>query len=346
MAPAGTTSVSFYVEHAGAGGAQAWAYYDCLYAARKVSAGMLEADILKALLVLGESFQSPNYAPGAAGVPPLGFRLAQAFLATFLDGSTGQVNLEIGEGASIAGHPALSYANLLRWRKVEKTATGAWSWTVPAGVRRVRATLVGAGQGGGGGQGGTTSVTGIGGDAGVPGGAIVVDLDVTPGQVLSGVIGTGGPGGAGSYNGAARVAGTIGGNTTLVVGTRTWTARGGNYLGLGAGGAVGGYGESADSGRVYDPLDGLLCKGDGATARFSAGSPGAANLSEGGLGSQPSYVAAGVNGGPGATSLNGGAGLAGDKGAGGGGGGAGRSGSATTGGPGGKGGDGYVLIEY
>ena len=46
-APAGTTSVSFYIEHSNAGCAGALAYYDCFYAARKVSARMLEGDAIQ-----------------------------------------------------------------------------------------------------------------------------------------------------------------------------------------------------------------------------------------------------------------------------------------------------------
>lgn len=327
------------------------AYWDCLYACRKVSAPMLEADILKALLVLGEVIQSPNYTPGAAGVAPGGFKLAgQTFTVTYLDGSTGSANLELGEGASIAGHPALSYANLLRWRKVEFSTPGAWSWTVPAGVRRVRLAIVGGGRGGQGGQGGTPSTPGAGGGGGYPGGAIVVDLDVTPGQVLSGVIGAGGPRGPAGYSGSMGTTGTAGGNTTLVAAGRTWTALGG---GSSPGGATGGFGSSKASGtasRVYDPLDGLLCAGDGATARFSTGASGAKNVAaSSSTGGAPSYAAAGAPGGPGATAnaLDGSAGLAGSRGSGGGGGGGGGGYSTSTyGGVGGAGGDGYVVIEY
>ena len=326
-------------------------YFTNLTVRRKASAEMIVDGILSALLVKGEVIETPNYVPGSAGVPPVGVRAAGApWTITLLDGTTILGNLELGEGASIAGHPALSYANLLRWRKVEFSTPGAWSWTVPTGVRRVRLAIVGGGSGGQGGQGGTPSTPGGGGNGGNPGGAIVVDLDVTPGQVLSGVIGARGLGGPAGYSGSTGTTGTAGANTTLVAAGRTWTARGGGLI---PGGATGGFGSSKASGtasRVYDPLDGLLCAGDGATARFATGTSGAKNVAaSSSTGGAPSFMAAGGPGGPGATAnaLDGSAGLAGSRGSGGGGGGGGGGYSTSTyGGVGGPGGDGYVVIEY
>lgn len=102
------------------------------------------------------------------------------------------------------------------------------TWTVPAGVTRIRLVLIGGGTGGSSGypgadgtgqRMGTSSYTGGKGGAGGLGGAggqggkiLVVTLDVTPGQVLTFNIGKGGIGGVCDGNGS--VAGSEGGATT------------------------------------------------------------------------------------------------------------------------------------
>ena len=343
-APEGTTSVSFYVQHYNAGGAGALAYYDCLYAARKVSAGMLEADILKALLIKGEVIETPNYVPGSAGVPPVGARVAGApWTITLLDGTTIQGNLELGEGASIAGHPALSYANMLLYRKVEFAFPGAWSWTVPAGVRRARITVCGAG---GGGKGGSSSGGGLGGRNGA---TLVLELtNLTQGQVISGANGAAGAaGGAGSYGGD-------GGASTLTVAGKTWTVNGG----AGGGNATtscstltGGYGTTCTaSERKTDLLDGSLLGGlNIQSLRYATGASGALNdaarAADGGYGS---WLAPGGKGGDAGTASYpfGKAGAAGTKGSGGGGGGGSADDNDGAGGIGGAGSPGYACIEY
>ena len=101
-APAGSVHVFFFLAASGSG--DDYAAWDCLYACRKVSAGMLEADILKALLIKGEVIETPNYVPGSAGVAPVGVKLSGVpFAATLKDGSTLQVNMELGTSASIGG---------------------------------------------------------------------------------------------------------------------------------------------------------------------------------------------------------------------------------------------------
>ena len=65
------------------------------------------------------------------------------------------------------------------------SATGSYSYTVPAGVTRLQVQVAG---GGGGGGGFDVAATGKGGN----GALVTVTLNVTPGQVLSGTIGAGG----------------------------------------------------------------------------------------------------------------------------------------------------------
>lgn len=87
--------------------------------------------------------------------------------------------------------------------------TGGGSWTIPAGVIRIRVVLVGGGMGGTGGQGGGggdkfDGNDGAGGAGGAesPGGFVfVADLSVTPGAVKTYSCGNGGGGGQGGAGG-------------------------------------------------------------------------------------------------------------------------------------------------
>lgn len=113
------------------------------------------------------------------------------------------------------------------------TLTSGTSWTVPAGVTFVNATLIGGG-GGGGGSSLSNSVAGA--AVNGLGGAIVESTVVTtPGTNISYSIGAGGTGGSPSYPWT----GGFGGSTTF---TGATTAAGGGYgmnFGVGIDGAVG-----------------------------------------------------------------------------------------------------------
>lgn len=92
---------------------------------------------------------------------------------------------------------------------------GAWTFTIPAGVRSVRVRAWGAGGGGGG-------VNGPGGGSGGGGGAYgEKTLLVAPGDVINGNVGAGGIAGTSGSD-----AGN-GGNTTLVAAAVTYTLGGG-----------------------------------------------------------------------------------------------------------------------
>jgi len=118
-------------------------------------------------------------------------------------------------------------------RRVE-TLTSGTSYTVPAGVTYINATLVGGGQGGGtGGSASATRNTGIGGQV------ISTYITTTPGASISYAIGAGGAAGGSNANGAA------GGNTTM---TGATTANGGNGTTDGITGGNGGLGSASGGG--------------------------------------------------------------------------------------------------
>lgn len=108
------------------------------------------------------------------------------------------------------------------------TAAGTYSVTVPAGLTKLRATLWGGGGGGGGGS--SRLMLSYSGGGGSSGGYVTSLLTVTPGQVLTVVVGAGGaPGGArdgiyssgsnGNYGEATSITGLLsaaGGNPGLV----------------------------------------------------------------------------------------------------------------------------------
>jgi len=108
--------------------------------------------------------------------------------------------------------PAPSAAS--KTRKVE-TLTSGTSWTVPAGVTYVNATLVGGGGGGGTGQ----NSLGAQNQPGNGGQIITTLVSTTPGASITYAIGAGGTGPT-----ANSTAGGTGGNTTFVGAT---TAAGG-----------------------------------------------------------------------------------------------------------------------
>lgn len=119
------------------------------------------------------------------------------------------------------------------------TAAGSGSVTVPEGVYRSLAIIVGAGGGGAGSSyydravgfysvtsGGAVSnqfrLTELGGGGG-GGECLEVEFDVVPGENISYVVGAGGAGGTGSF-GFGSTDGVSGSSSTITVGGTTWTA--------------------------------------------------------------------------------------------------------------------------
>lgn len=108
-----------------------------------------------------------------------------------------------------------------------QTLTSGTSWTVPAGVTYVNATLVG----GGGGSGKTDSIVGA--TRGNGGSIISSKVDTTPGASISYTIGAGGSAGTNNYGDAG-----TGGTTTFTGATSAPGGAGGK--GRYAQGALGG----------------------------------------------------------------------------------------------------------
>ena len=178
------------------------------------------------------------------------------------------------------------------------TTVGSNTFTVPAGVTKISAVLIGGG-GAGGGSGG-----GSGGNGGGGGGLIYVnDFPVTPGQTLAVIVGAGG----------IAVSGGTGGN-------------GGNSSITGIATAFGGTGGAFDR---DDPVGAGGTGGTGGSGGATGGSGGRATLTTGaGGGGAAGYSGNGGTGGN-ATAINGG--VAGSGGGAGGGGAEGASGSGGGG---------------
>ncbi len=114
-------------------------------------------------------------------------------------------------------------------------SAGTYTFTVPAGVYRLFIKAVGPGGGGGGANG--TGASGAGGGSGAYAEGY---LDVTPGQVITIIVGSGGTGGVGgSSPGAGGTGGTtnIGGVIIILGGTGGSPSGGGVAVTVGGGGA-------------------------------------------------------------------------------------------------------------
>lgn len=197
------------------------------------------------------------------------------------------------------------------------------TYTVPAGVYRLRVRVQGAGGGGGGADGGSAQA-GCGGGGG--GGSYVEQVyQVVPGQTFTYTIGTGGAGGVAGNN-----AGTAGGGTTFDNGGSILTAAGGTGgASVGVAGTAFGF---AGGGIGGVPTGGAWGhRGD----RASLGIRISGTTAWGGQGGNSTMGAGGAHAGE----ATGGAGLAY------GGGGAGSSSSTTTDRAGGAGADGVILVE-
>lgn len=252
--------------------------------------------------------------------------------------------------------------------------TGTTSFTVPTGVNFLIA--VGCGGGGGGGSGGSSA--GASGFAGGAGGAgstpTIMTLPVTPGDVLTVVVGAGGAGGTIVGAGSGGITGTAGSNTTVTgassgqivlmpggaggqgtnggggvtatVNTVTWsiplfattvTTGGGGGAGTGGGGTSGAGTGGGLNNRTNTPAatGGAGNNAGGGAGAGGGGGGGGAGFGAGGNGGQG---AAGGNGVTGGTTSN--------FGAGGGGGGGGSTIAGSTGGAGGHGGAGTLVLYW
>jgi hypothetical protein len=111
------------------------------------------------------------------------------------------------------GH--LLVAGIVSWlgqNMVVWSSPGTYSWTVPAGVYRVRSIVTGGGGGGGGSN--HLDYTGAGGGAGATAFAV---FNVTPGESLTITVGAGGAGGSPTVSGGSGEASTIRRGSTVLV---------------------------------------------------------------------------------------------------------------------------------
>lgn len=203
----------------------------------------------------------------------------------------GKIYNNIGTGGiSSSGTTSNSVTSLITIYDTFNSGSG--NWTVPAGVTSVQIELWGAGGGGGQGDdvGGSVGATGGGAGAYCKKNA----LSVTPGDIISYVVGAGGAGNTDVGVGCA--AGTTGGTTTVAGGTYT------------AGGGVGG-----DScGDAGNKAGGTASGGDVNTSGGNGAAQSAQNGTYGGDspsgGTGGATVASDVNGNPGNAPGGGGSG--------------------------------------
>lgn len=134
-----------------------------------------------------------------------------AIMATIAEAVTG---LDDAKGVTPAGLQAAR----LSLSRVRFTTPGAISWSVPAGINRIRVKGWGSGGGGGWGTPGSPAGAAAGGGAG---GYFEQVFAVVPGQTISGVVGTGGAAGISGANGGTGTA------TTVTAGAVTMGASGG-----------------------------------------------------------------------------------------------------------------------
>lgn len=173
------------------------------------------------------------------------------------------------------------------------TAGGTTYWQVPPGVSNVSAVVIGAGGGGSGGDGGRGTTNGGGGGGGCAWG----NFDVTPGEILTIVVGAPGAGGTQGNSGTAGGPSSISrGATVLLSGgggaggieRNAGTASGGTSTGTvrqgGGTGGNGGTGSAASGGTGGGGAGGILGNGGNGGAYNAAGSNGGGTAGGGGGG--------------------------------------------------------------
>ena len=277
----------------------------------------------------------------------------------------------------MASHSNAQFSQLSFWKKKSQTFTssvsyttpGTSTFTVPAGIKLIRVSVLGSG---GGGSWGTNYCTGGGGSGGFTQGLLAVN----PGDNFSVDVGPGGIGGSLGAGGAANIFGAnlliaCGGGSAARAGGSAGNAGGGTCGG--AGGTLAGSIGNGGRGGGFIGGNGLVGNNGGAGDNFAgcgggAGAPGKSGIGTNGVDFSGDFGGAGgsssaglAGGAPGPIdSSNGSPGAVGtipESGSGGGGtkrnafgyrGGAGGAGAGGGGGynGGGPGGTGWIYIEY
>lgn len=173
------------------------------------------------------------------------------------------------------------------------TTPGTYTWIVPQDVTSISAVLVGGG-GGSAWSGTAFNANGAGGGGGGGGGLRYINnLDVTPGETLTLIVGAAGIGGNTTVNG------TSGGNSSISRDVTTLVFAGGGIGGSFAG-AIGNSNGVGGAGGTGSAISGNIGGGNGGT-----GGSQATNTGGGGGGGAGGYLGDGGNGGVG-NSTNGG----------------------------------------
>lgn len=356
-APANAAKVAFRCQAYSTSPGTSPTYFDNLYGCRKVTAGMLEAD----LAVVGV-IRSPGYTAGTSSVAPVGFKQSgPAFTTTYLGGATDtNCHFEMEGTGNFGGYKVATVNNRVFGTSTTWSTPGTYSWVCPEGVTEVEVMLIG---GGGGGAGSVTNTNGGGG--GGAGATIKRWVTVTPGTSYTIVVGAAGTSGGAGANGGDGAQTSFGGSLAVAAGGikgQAASAAGGNGAAAvngsisitgGLGGATGTAGGSIGTANERFEVGWLIPGGGGGGGGTAAsGAVGGDNDLYGG-GSVSSGTGGGSGGGGGSSSIarggNGGttaptAGTAGTLGSGGGGGGYKTIGSLNSAGS--AGGPGYARVRW
>ncbi|WP_186371139.1 hypothetical protein [Yersinia alsatica] len=190
----------------------------------------------------------------------------------------------------------ISFVQTMGARMTSYLAAGAFSFTVPAGVTRIRVRVIG----GGGGAGGSASAKSGGGGGG--GGYAESWITVTPGQVLSITVGAGGAGGTagntGTNGSVSSVSGFLSASGGLFGDAGGGGTGAGGFGGVGTGGDINSTGSDGSDGTSA----GTVGAGDGGGSVLGgstrSGGSGRNSLSLGG-GGAASYTLSSLPGGNG-----------------------------------------------
>lgn len=232
----------------GTTGARTWTAWEEVYTSRTIPAATLTQS---GIIEIATGPETVTGTDATRAVSPNGLTSA---LAAYVPAASTTVagKIEIATGAeaiaALDNSRAMTPVTTAQAQKIivlaNSTTAGAFSITIPDGCYSIQAELVGAGAGGGA---GSSVAAGVGGGAGGWG---VKYFSVTPGQVLTGVIGLRGTGGSGSG-----VAGGNGGATSFqgVTANGGVGGGGGTTGGGGTGGAVTGADFSISGGNGNGP---------------------------------------------------------------------------------------------
>lgn len=185
------------------------------------------------------------------------------------------------------------------------TSPGTSNWTVPNGIYKVFAEVIGAGGGGGG---GSASSSGFGGSGGGAGGSASRWCDVTPGQVIAVTVGAGGVAGISPSTGAGAGGTSSFGSYCSATGGQGGVTASGAAVNGGVGSGTGALVFQGSDGKTSIIMVGPQPRGgDGGESRFGGGGSGSAIVATPGL-SGKGY---GAGAGGGGQSTNGGVGAPG-----------------------------------